>query len=168
GNTAIDAAVQAKCLGAENVTIAYRRGRQEMSATGWEQELATSNGVVLRLWSSPVAFKGERAVASVEFARTALAGGKLVATDERYELRCDMALIAIGQQLDAGAFSDLALEKGKIVVDANYETSLPGVYAGGDCIGSGEDLTVQAVEDGKRAAIAVDAAMSNRRKGVKR
>jgi glutamate synthase (NADPH/NADH) small chain len=163
GNTAIDAAVQAKCLGAENVTLVYRRGREEMSATGWEQELATSSGVVFRLWSAPVAFKGAGAIASAEFARTKVEGGKLAVTADRYELPCDMVLIAIGQSLDAGALAGLAIERGKIVVNANYETSLAGVYAGGDCIASGEDLTVQAVEDGKRAATAADAAIRARK-----
>lgn len=166
GNTAIDAAVQAKRLGAENVALVYRRGQEQMSATAWEQGLASSNGVVFRHWSAPIAFTGEGAVASVEFARTRLAGGKLVVTDETYALPCDMALIAIGQELDQRALAGLAVERGKVVVDATYQTSLPGVYAGGDCIGSGEDLTVQAVEDGKRAAIAVDAALAKRRKGI--
>jgi len=164
GNTAIDAAMQAKCLGAESVMLAYRRGREEMSATGWEQELAASNGVNFQLWSAPVAFRGNAAVAGAEFARTRVMDGKLEVTDERAAFPCDMALIAIGQELDSGALAGLALERGKIVVDRNYQTSLPGVYAGGDCIGSGEDLTVQAVEDGKRAAIAVDAALL--RKGL--
>jgi len=166
GNTAIDAAVQAKCLGAENVTLVYRRGKDHMSATGWEQDLASSNGVVMRYWSAPVAFKGESAVSTAEFARTRVNNGKLGVLDKRYALPCDMALIAIGQTLDESAVSGLALERGKIKVDENYQTSLPDVYAGGDCIRSGEDLTVQAVEDGKRAAIALNAALSKRRKGA--
>ena len=52
--------------------------------------------------------------------------------------------------------ADLKLVRGKIAVDENFQTSIPGVFAGGDCIVSGEDLTVQSVEDGKRAAIAAD------------
>lgn len=168
GNTAIDAAVQAKCLGAETVTLVYRRGTEQMSATEWEQDLASSNGVAMRHWSAPVAFKGNGVVASAEFARTRVANGKLDVSGQSYVLPCDMALIAIGQELDERHLSGLAVERGKIVVDADYRTSLPGVYAGGDCIKPGEDLTVQAVEDGKRAAIAVDAALSKRRKGESR
>ena len=67
-----------------------------------------------------------------------------------------MVLKAIGQQLDLQTLGHLALKGGQVVVDANYQTSIPGVYAGGDCIASGQDLTVQAVEDGKCAAIAAD------------
>ena len=82
GNTAIDAAVQAKCLGARNVTLVYRRGPEAMSATDWEQDLAKANGVTMRYWSAPKEFKGdgkvERAVFSetrMEF-REALASGR--------------------------------------------------------------------------------------------
>ena len=166
GNTAIDAAVQAKCLGAENVTMVYRRGQEHMSATEWEQDLAASSGASIRLWSAPVAFTGEGKLERAVFAPTHLENGKLVLGKETAAIPSDMALVAIGQNLDEAAFAGLKLERGKIVVDANYQTSLPGVYAGGDCIKSGEDLTVQAVEDGKRAAIAVDAALKARRKGA--
>lgn len=166
GNTAIDAAVQAQCLGAEEVTLVYRRGRTDMSATGWERELAASAGVAFRMWSAPVAFKGSGALAGVEFAQTHMVAGKLVAGDRRLEIPCDMALIAIGQALEE--FTSLAVDGGKIVVDKDYQTSAPGVYAGGDCIRSGEDLTVQAVEDGKRAAVCVDAALRVRSKGAVR
>ncbi|MEQ1929799.1 MAG: NAD(P)-dependent oxidoreductase [Parvularculaceae bacterium] len=170
GNTAIDAAVQAQCLGAEQVTLVYRRGRTEMSATGWEQELAASSGVAFRLWSAPVAFKGEGALAAAEFAATRLVEGTLTLCEQRAQIPCDMALIAIGQTLGEtlAAASGLAVKGGRIAVDANYRTSLPGVYAGGDCIGSGEDLTVQAVEDGKRAAIGLDRELRARGKGGRR
>jgi glutamate synthase (NADPH/NADH) small chain len=70
-----------------------------------------------------------------------------------------MVLVAIGQALDERLLGGLQIHLGKITVDESYRTSLPGVYAGGDCIRSGEDLTVQAVEDGKRAAICVDGAL---------
>jgi glutamate synthase (NADPH/NADH) small chain len=70
-----------------------------------------------------------------------------------------MVLVAIGQGLDERLLGGLQIHRGKITVDESYRTSLPSVYAGGDCIRSGQDLTVQAVEDGKRAAICVDAAL---------
>jgi glutamate synthase (NADPH/NADH) small chain len=70
-----------------------------------------------------------------------------------------MVLVAIGQALDERVLGGLEISGGKILVDESYRTSLSGVYAGGDCIRSGEDLTVQAVEDGKQAAICVDAAL---------
>jgi len=156
GNTAIDAAVQAKRLGAESVTLVYRRGEDAMKATAWECDLARTNDVVFRLFSAPVKFEGDGKVASATFARTRLDGGKLETTGEQSTIAADMVLKAIGQQLDLKTLGHLALKGGQVVVDANYQTSIPGVYAGGDCIASGQDLTVQAVEDGKRAAIAVD------------
>ncbi len=157
GNTAIDAAIQAKCLGAQNVTLAYRRGRAQMGATEWEQDLASANGVSIRHWSAPAAFIGGDAVEAVIFNQTMLENGALKATGETFSLPADMVLKAIGQKLDAGALKGLKVEHGKIRVDDQLQTSLPGVFAGGDCIGRGEDLTVRAVEDGKRAAMNADA-----------
>ncbi len=156
GNTAIDAAVQAKRLGAENVTLVYRRGEQSMTATEWERDLARTNEVVIRTWALPVRFEGTGTVSAVVFERSAIQNGKLGGTGETFALPADMVLKAIGQKLDDRAFRDLKLQRGKIAVDDRFQTSLPGVYAGGDCIVSGEDLTVQSVEDGKRAAIAAD------------
>jgi glutamate synthase (NADPH/NADH) small chain len=159
GNTAIDAAIQAKYLGADTVTIAYRRGREQMSATTWEQELASRSGVTFQYWASPAAFVGTDGVTAVRLATTRLEDGRLVASKDSQTVPADMVLIAIGQTLDERLLSGLRISRGKIEVDECYRTSLPGVYAGGDCITSGEDLTVQAVEDGKRAAICVDHAL---------
>jgi dihydropyrimidine dehydrogenase (NAD+) subunit PreT len=159
GNTAIDAAVQAKYLGATTVTVVYRRGKAQMSATTWEQEFASRTGVVFQYWSSPVAFAGTGAVTAVRLASNRLREGQLVASEETHTLPADMVLVAIGQTLDERVLGGLEISGGKILVDESYRTSLSGVYAGGDCIRSGEDLTVQAVEDGKQAAICVDAAL---------
>jgi len=159
GNTAIDAAVQAKYLGAATVTVVYRRGKAQMSATTWEQEFASRSGVVFQYWSAPVAFAGTDAVTAVRLAATQAREGQLVASEETYGLPADMVLVAIGQTLDERVLDGLTISKGKILVDESYRTSLSGVYAGGDCIRSGEDLTVQAVQDGKQAAICVDAAL---------
>lgn len=156
GNTAIDAAVQARRLGARRVTLAYRRGGAQMSATLWEQDLARSNGVIVELWAMPKAIAGTGHVESVSFERTQLRDGKLVGSGETFEIVADTVLKAIGQHLLPGALDGLRMTRGKIAVDAQLRTSLDGVYAGGDCIASGLDLTVQAVEDGKRAAHSVD------------
>ena len=156
GNTAIDAAVQAKRLGAENVTLVYRRGEHSMTATEWERDLARTNEVVIRTWAMPVRFEGSGTVVSAVFEKSAIQSGKLSGTGEMFSLPADMVLKAIGQKLDYGVFAELKQQRGKIAVDDNFQTSLPGVFAGGDCIVSGEDLTVQSVEDGKRAAIAAD------------
>ncbi len=152
GNTAIDAATQSRRLGAEEVTIVYRRGPETMSATSVEQEWAQTNNVQIRHWSSPlrlIATDGH--VSGIEFARTrADAAGRAVPAGGSYTLHADMVLKAVGQQFDAGGFA-LATEDGRIAVDAERRTAIPGVWAGGDCI-AGIDLTVAAVEDGKQAA----------------
>ena len=163
GNTAIDAAVQSKCLGAETVTLVYRRGAEQMSATRWEQDLAQTSGVTVRLWSTPIAFEGRDRVTGVRFARTRMVDGRLDVTDRTFTLPADMVLKAVGQRLDGDALGGLKIDGGKIRVDDAYRTSLPGVWAGGDCIRSGEDLTVQAVEDGKRAALAAHAELMSTR-----
>lgn len=155
GNTAIDAAVQAKRLGAQNVTLVYRRGEQHMSATEFEVNLARSNDVVIKLWSAPIKLKGKKKVKAIKFAKTKLKDGKLITTKKTYKIKADTVLKAIGQQLDQSVLKNIKIEKGKIIINDNYETSQTGVFAGGDAIKSGEDLTVQAVEDGKQAAHAI-------------
>ncbi len=158
GNTAIDAAIQSRILGAAEVTMVYRRGPEQMSATGYEQQLAKSAGVVVHTWLAPRKIKGSGGkVAAVEFARTRLDGkGKLAETKETISIPCDMVLKAVGQTLVEKTLAGLALKGGKIAVDKDYRTSRKGVFAGGDCTKTGEDLTVQAVQDGKLAAHAID------------
>ncbi|HQT84382.1 MAG: dihydropyrimidine dehydrogenase [Acidiphilium sp. 37-64-53] len=157
GNTAIDAATQAKRLGAELVTIVYRRDRAAMGATGAEQDWALTNGVALRLWATPVAFEGEGALRAVRFARTALdPAGTLHALADHFTIEADMVLKAVGQTLVAGDATGPALYANRILIDPlTHATSLPGVFAGGDCV-AGTDLTVRAVQDGKCAAAAID------------
>jgi len=166
GNTAIDAAVQARCLGARNVTLVYRRGRETMGATQWEQDLATANGVVMKFWAAPAGFSGAAALARARFDEMRLKDGALVPSGRSFEIAADMALKAIGQRLNDSALAGLRLERGRIWVDDHYRASIEGVYAGGDCIRRGEDLTVRAVEDGKRAAIFADAHLRAGAKGT--
>jgi glutamate synthase (NADPH/NADH) small chain len=162
GNTAIDIAVQTKRLGAEDVTIVYRRGPGQMGATQHEQEFAQVNGVKIKHWARPVRAIGLNGhVAEVEFEYTGLdASGRLVGTNSGFSLPADQLFKAIGQTFvadplvgDAG--QPLELRAGRILVNEARATSLPGVYAGGDCV-AGVDLTVAAVEDGKIAAHAID------------
>ncbi|HUZ63352.1 MAG TPA: NAD(P)-dependent oxidoreductase [Acetobacteraceae bacterium] len=160
GNTAIDAATQARRLGAEEVAIVYRRGPAQMSATSAEQDWAQTNGVTIRHWAAPVALEGSGGqLGSVLFARTRLAAdGRLVIGEERFAIPTDMLLKAVGQHLlwpEEGA-EQPAIENGRITVDPHTgQTSIPRVFAGGDCV-AGPDLTVHAVQDGKRAAAAID------------
>ena len=157
GMTAIDAAVQARLLGAEEVTICYRRGREHMNASEWEQDLAASKGVTIRHWLQPkrVIADGGR-VTAVELEYTRLSDGRLSGTGETLTLKADQVFKAIGQSFEAGALNGssvaIALEGGRIKVDAEGRTSMPKVWAGGDCIAGGDDLTVSAVAHGRDAA----------------
>ena len=93
-------------------------------------------------------------------ARSRDGGGRLVGTNSGFALPADQVFKAIGQSFIAdpvvtGAAEPLEIRNGRILVDQTRATSLPGVYAGGDCV-SGVDLTVAAVEDGKIAAHSID------------
>ena len=159
GMTAIDAAVQSKLLGAENVTVVYRRSRSEMGASGFEQDLAASKGVKLMFNVMPVAVHGNGRAAEVELEYTSSENGKLSGTGETVRLAADQVFKAIGQTLE-GAPADLDLDGGKIKVDALGRTSREGVWAGGDCASGGDDLTVTAVAEGRDAAMDIHAQLT--------
>jgi glutamate synthase (NADPH/NADH) small chain len=157
GMTAIDAAVQSKLLGAEQVTICYRRGQEQMSASEYEQDLAAANGVTIRHWLQPTRVIAEDGkVAAIELEYTALRDGRPVGTGETLRLEADQVFKAIGQSFDAaplnGSGNQIMMENGKIRVDVEGRTSIAMVWAGGDCVAGGEDLTVSAVAQGRDAA----------------
>lgn len=162
GMTAVDIAVQTKLLGAEDVTIAYRRGQDRMNASEYEQQLAQTSGVRIMTWAQPKGLVGENgAITAIELERTQEQNGSLTGTGEVITLPADMVFKAVGQTLVQADLGDaLSLEKGRIVVDADRKTSLADVWAGGDCVLGGEDLTVAAVEDGKIAAESINAALT--------
>ncbi|OFS76641.1 dihydropyrimidine dehydrogenase [Pseudomonas sp. HMSC08G10] len=164
GNTAIDMAVQMSRLGARDVNLVYRRGQADMGATGHEQDIAKANQVRLHTWARPdvVLLDDCGRVRGMRFARTALVDGRLTDTGETFELAADAIFKAIGQRFDDASLADplaaqLERDGERIRVDAQMRTSLPGVYAGGDCTALGQDLTVQAVQHGKLAAQAIHA-----------
>lgn len=153
GMTAIDAAVQAKLLGAEEVTICYRRGKEHMNASEFEQDLATSKGVIIRHWLAPKAILAQDGkVAALEVEYTTLSEGRLSTTGETGVIAADQIFKAIGQALVSSSLGSLRLESGRILVDTEGRTSLDGVWAGGDCVFGGNDLTVSAVANGRDAA----------------
>jgi glutamate synthase (NADPH/NADH) small chain len=166
GMTAIDAAVQSKLLGAEEVTIVYRRGEAEMKASRWEQELAQTRGVRILHWARPLRLVAgaNGNVTGIELARTRLENGRLADSGETLTLAADMVFKAIGQTFVPGPLNGsgdaIRLEAGRIAVDAERRTSMSGVWAGGDCIAGGEDLTVVAAQDGKLAAESIHRALS--------
>ncbi len=143
GMTAIDVAVQSKRLGAEQVHMVYRRGPEQMSASVFEQALAQTSGVTLHHHASPERIVGDGHVSSIEFS------GNLT-------LEADVVFKAIGQKMDGDGFDALDTESGRFVVDDNQRTSMASVWAGGDCVVGGDDLTVSAVQHGKIAAIDID------------
>ena len=164
GMTAVDAAVQSKLLGAEAVHMVYRRGPATMGASHAEQEWAQTHGISIHHWLVPEALlPGSGAahghVAAVRFERQVAMHGHLQPTGLHETLAADMVLKAIGQKLDSALLDDcgLTLREGRVVADDDGRTGVPGLYAGGDCRLGGRDLTVEAVEDGKRAAQAIHA-----------
>ncbi|WP_313198362.1 NAD(P)-dependent oxidoreductase [Rhizobium sp.] len=161
GMTAIDAAIQAKLLGAEEVTICYRRGKENMNASEYEQDLAASKGVIIRHWLAPKSIIGKDGkVAGIEVEYTAMTDGKLAGTGETGIIAADQIFKAIGQTFSATGLGALQFEKGKIVVDVQGRTSIENVWAGGDCIGHGEDLTVSAVAQGRDAAESINSMLA--------
>ena len=155
GMTAVDAAVQAKLLGALNVTLAYRRGRDRMNASRFEQDLAASKGVRIVNHVVPRAVLGNGAVREIQFDYV---DADMNRTGQTLSLSADQIFRAIGQTLEG---DDLpTLEGRKIATDARGRTSLDGVWAGGDCTGTGDDLTVTAVAQGRDAALDIHAALT--------
>jgi dihydropyrimidine dehydrogenase (NAD+) subunit PreT len=167
GMTAVDAAVQSKLLGAEEVTICYRRGKEQMNASEFEQDLAASHGVSIRHWMQPkkvVVQNGK--VAGIELEYTAETDGRLSGTGETVMLAADQVFKAIGQSFVQtalnGSAESLVLEGGRIKVDAEGRTSMAKVWAGGDCVVDGrEDLTVSAVAAGRDAAESIHRALTS-------
>ena len=155
GMTAVDAAVQSKLLGADEVTMVYRRGKDRMSASEFEQELATSKGVRIIYNAAPVRVTGNGVAQAVEFAVTHTVDGKLENTGETFTVSADQVFKAIGQTLN-GAPDGLELDGNKIKVDDNGQTSDSEIWAGGDCASGNDDLTVTAVAEGRDAAEAIN------------
>lgn len=169
GNAAIDIAREAVRLGADHVTLAYRRTRDEMPAYAFEVEAAETEGVQFEWLASPVAFHGNGCVQRAAFDRMRLGapgpdGRRRPEPVEgrRFALPADTVVAALGQQprLEVADWLDeLAMEHGRLVVDA--QTGRVGeslVYAGGDAVNGGSSV-VQAVAEGKRAARAIEEAL---------
>lgn len=167
GNTAMDAANAAVRLGAEHVTVVYRRDAASMPAFAHERELAVSSGVEFVWNAAPVEViaRGGR-VGGVRLKRTRLEGkgrsARLVLEEgEGFVLPADMVIKALGQQPLVellGALPGLRLDAaGRIVTDpASGATSVPKLFAGGDCRSGAAEEVVHAVQDGKRAAAGID------------
>ncbi|HUN80608.1 MAG TPA: NAD(P)-dependent oxidoreductase [Phycisphaerae bacterium] len=169
GNTAVDVATAAVRLGAEHVTIAYRRTAEEMPAFAYEYELAKSDGIEWEFAAAPVKVVAENGkAAGVEFARTRLVGEGRGAKLEtiagaNFTLRADMVIKALGQEPLAELLAELPglkVEKGRVVVDRKTgATSVPKLFSGGDCTSKGAEV-VDAVQEGKVGAAGIDALLA--------
>lgn len=156
GNTAVDAATEAVRLGAESVTIAYRRSAFEMSAFRYEYELAKRDQIEFAWHLAPSAFlETDGRLSGVRFEKTTKDPHPDSDRQEFVELPCDMAIKALGQVPLLHllrAFEELVDSKGRVRIDPDTGlTSIAGLFAGGDCISRGAEI-VDAVQDGKIAA----------------
>jgi glutamate synthase (NADPH/NADH) small chain len=170
GNTAIDVATAARRLGAERVTIAYRRGESAMPAFAYEYDLAKADGVSFEWFAQPVRIISNNGIAQgVEFVRTEAENTGSRQSPVRpvagsnFVVHADMIVKALGQEplLELlKALPNLRIDRGKVAVDrATGATSIPRLYAGGDCIRGGGEI-VDAVQDGKVAALGIHAALT--------
>jgi dihydropyrimidine dehydrogenase (NAD+) subunit PreT len=165
GNTAIDCATIAKRMGSRQVTMVYRRSEKEMTAYAHEYDFIKREGVSFHFLTQPVrVHTKDGAVESLECVRMRLGpadpSGRpspLAIAGSEFSLTADQIVKAIGQEKPSLAtLLQLRTRKGFIEVNAEFETSLPGVFAGGDCIRArGAASTVMAVQDGKLAARAI-------------
>jgi len=162
GNTAIDVATAARRLGAQRVTIAYRRGEEAMPAFAYEYELAKADKVRFEWFAQPVrVLENAGAACGAEFVRTkpddpnSRRGPLRTVAGSNFLIEADMIVKALGQEplrelLEA--LPDLKVDGRKVVVDPHTgATSVPGLFAGGDCLRAGGEI-VDAVQDGKIAA----------------
>lgn len=156
GNTAIDATTQSKRSGAAEVTLAYRRGREDMSAYDFEVALARADGASLLTNAMPTRILGKTRVEGVEFVKSRLVRGKLAAVPRsKFVVACDRVIKAIGQGKHFALAKALKLQQkddGRLICDPRtLQTSQPRVFAGGDAVNGGKEV-VNAAADGKRAA----------------
>ena len=165
GNTAIDIACQLKRLGTEEVTLVYRRGEAQMSATEHEQQIAKNHEVRIKTWSQPEEIKldDDGQLAAISFRKTYTKDGKLKTTDEVFDVPCSAIFKAVGQKMAYPDAEQLipTISEGKIATFHHQLTSIEGVFAGGDCTGVGQDLTVEAVQQGKLAALAIHQSLTS-------
>jgi glutamate synthase (NADPH/NADH) small chain len=173
GNTAIDALTCSKRLGAERVTMYYRRGEKQMTAYQFEYDFAKEEGIEFRFFCAPVKILGETHVTAMEFVRTGIPKGSgkpspVPVPGSEFTEKVDTVIRAIGQSRLSDVFNAAGVQTddGVVKVDEQLRTTRAGVWAAGDCIfekGMREAMVVEAAEQGKVVARSVDAFL-----GVKR
>ena len=175
GNVAVDAARTALCLGASEVAILYRRSKEEMPANLWEVRESEEQGVRIEFLVSPKKIVGEEGrVCGIECVRTQLGepdetGRRKPVPIEGSEFRreADMVILAIGEAPDLQFLpKEIDLnEDGTVWVNpVTMETSLQGVFAGGDAV-MGPASVIEAIRDGKRAAASIENHLKSLKEG---
>lgn len=170
GNTAIDAATAAKRLGADKVSIIYRRSEAEMPANDFEYQLAKNDNIGFNFLTAPVELLGDTQVESIKCVKM-----KLVDKDTRgrrrpepvpdseFTIATDMVILALGQTAKGDfleSIEGLEINNNTISIDPEtFQTGNPKVFAGGDCINGGKEV-VNAAHDGKHAAFGIDKCLS--------
>lgn len=162
GNTAIDAATEAKRLGAEKVMIVYRRSVNDLSAYHHEYELAKKDGIDFYFFTAPVKINGSKYVESLDcimMEHTEPDGrgkrGVRPVPDSQFTVEVDMIIEAIGQEPQeqfVTSFPGVQMKLGRIMTDPKtFQTGNPKVFSGGDCANGGKEV-VNAAYEGKLAA----------------
>jgi glutamate synthase (NADPH/NADH) small chain len=162
GMTAIDAATQSKRLGAKQVTMIYRRSKEEMPCTEFEFDIAVRDGCDVIWLAAPKEIRGNGRAEQLVCSKMKLgepdASGRRspVDTGETFTLDVDMVIKAAGQVPFEKLVEEFKIKnsKGKIVINENCATNIKGVFAGGDAVNGGKEV-VDAVEDGKKGAAAI-------------
>jgi dihydropyrimidine dehydrogenase (NAD+) subunit PreT len=171
GNTSIDAATEAKRLGAEEVMIIYRRSENEMPANNFEYELAKKEGITFKFLTSPIEIVGNSSVEGLRCLKMELSDRKekgrrkpVPIPNSEFELSVDMVITALGQKFQnefLEIIPDVKVSNGKVIVDPiSFQTGNPKIFAGGDCINGGKEV-VNAAYDGKQAAHGIDKVLTN-------
>jgi len=176
GNVAMDCARTSLRMGAKKSYIIYRRTEKEMPARNEEIHHAKQEGVIFKLLTNPVEFIGDekgklKAVKCIEMklGEPDESGRRrpIPIPDSEFTIKIDTALVAIGQNpnpLVPKSFKELETEKwGNLKVDEKGETTVPGVFAGGD-IATGAATVILAMGAGKKAARAIDQYLKKKRK----
>jgi dihydropyrimidine dehydrogenase (NAD+) subunit PreT len=161
GNTAVDAVRELRGLGVPEVTMIYRGTEAQMSGYVHEWKAAKIEGVRAAFQAQPTAYVGDDRVRGVRCVRL---GDDRKPTGEEITVPADVVLLAIGQARlgeFAAALPGVRVEDGRIIVDEEGATGRPGVYAAGDCANGGKEV-VNAVAEGKRAALAIDRTLRER------
>lgn len=162
GMTAIDAATQAKRLGAHEVTLLYRRTQEEMPCTQHELDIAKLDGCKIVWLASPKEIKGidgkvsEMICSIMKLGEPDTSGRRSpVDTGETFSLAVDMVIKAAGQMPFERLVEEFKIQnsKGKIIIE-DSATNIPGVFAGGDCVNGGKEV-VDAVQAGKEGAVSI-------------